>query len=83
MEFTQSERRYLHREHAEARMPKLLTLEEFRALGCPDHISVPAIQSQLERRAEKLGPKFTDIRQNLNAGETDALVDKVNAASLF
>jgi hypothetical protein len=84
MEFTEAEKRYLHREHAEVRMPHLLTLDEFRALGCPDHIAATAINSQLEKRARQLGPKFQAARKGLPAvTETDVLADKIAASRLF
>ena len=35
MQFTEAEKRFLHRDHGEFRLGKLLTLDEFRALGCP------------------------------------------------
>lgn len=84
MEFTDAEKRYLHREHADLRMPKLLTLDEFRNLGCPDHIALRAINSQLEKRAQQLGPKFEAVRKSLPAvTETDVLADKIAANKLF
>jgi hypothetical protein len=89
MEFTPAEKRYLHREHAELRMPHLLTLEEFRALGCPDHIANAAINSQLEKRARQLGPKFEAQRKVLAgqpfepAAPNVALEDRIAANQLF
>jgi hypothetical protein len=84
MEFTEAEKRYLHREHAELRMPHLLTLEEFRTLGCPDHIAVPVIKSQLEHRARQLGQKFQAARKDLpQVTAVDELADKIAANKLF
>jgi hypothetical protein len=84
MEFTEAEKRYLHREHAELRMPHLLTLDEFRAMGCPDHIAMPVIKSQLEKRAEQLGPKFEAARKDLpKVTAVDELADKIAANKMF
>lgn len=86
MQFTEAEKRFLHREHLAARLGKLLTLDEFRELGCPDSVAVPVIQSQLEGRARKLGPKFEAERKRLLSEPPkydDDLVSKIAAAELF
>lgn len=78
MEFTEAELRFLHRDHAELRMPKLLTVEELMDLGCPEEIALRTVNSNLEKRVQQLGPKF---QQRFK--KADPLADRISAAKLF
>jgi hypothetical protein len=87
MEFTSAERRYLHREHGELRMPKLLTVEEFVAINCPPEMAERIVARELEKRARRLGPKFAVMRKGLNDKAVvlndDPLAEKIAASAMF
>jgi hypothetical protein len=79
MEFTTMERRFLHREHPELRLGKLLTVEELCAINCPQEMAERIVSRELEKRAQRLGPKFQTLRKHIN----DPLAEKIAASSLF
>ena len=88
MEFTPAERRFLHRSHPELRMPALLTVEDFIAINCKPADAEIIVARELERRALRLGKKFSEARSYLNNAknsleDTDPLMDKVKGAGLF
>ncbi len=87
MQFTEAEKRFLHREHGEIRLGHLLTVEEFIAINCPPEMAEQIVTRELEKRARQLGPKFAAYRKRLAAqpqvGAGDELVDKIAGASLF
>ena len=88
MEFTTAERRFLHREHPELRLGKLLTVDKLVAINCPPAMAERIVSRELEKRVQRLGPKFADARLKLNdkgfvANDEDLLVAKINASSLF
>jgi hypothetical protein len=72
MHYTESEIRFLSREHATRRMGRLADLRE---LGCPDRI----YNRILEARAKKLGSAF--IRETAHVD--NAPPREINAAELF
>jgi hypothetical protein len=84
MQFTEAERRFLHREHGEVRLGNLLTVDEFIAINCPPEMAERIVARELEKRAKKLGPKFDAFRKRQPAAQaSDDLAGRIAAADLF